>query len=229
MKMERDVFMVKKSTTAIVILGLLFVGTLFAWIGTVIYYGELRNRFTKLESDYRYLNSSYVKLKADYEELKGSYYELKAKSEELKSEYGEDRVVLDVPFVRQKEWYCSEASASMVLKYYGYDLSQDQIHDMGYDRFETMLPLLSRYVNCKYSSLTIEGLKEEIDEEDPVILRIQLTRTLHTIVAVGYDSNHIYVHDPAKGQNLLLKPEDLLKTWWFTNYMAIIFFPKILE
>ncbi len=132
------------------------------------------------------------------------------------------KVLLDVPFVRQKEWFCSEASASMVLAYYGYNLSQDQINELGYDRFENMLPLLSKYVRAEYSCLTIEDLKKEIDERNPVILRILLGRYLHTIVVVGYDSMYIYIHDPGDGPNLPVKPETLLSVWWPTNFNAII-------
>jgi len=135
------------------------------------------------------------------------------------------KVILDVPFVPQKEWFCSEASASMVLRYYGYNLSQDRINEMGYDRFENMLPLLSRYVTAKYSSLTIEDLKKEIDQKDPVMLRILLGRYLHTIVLVGYSSRYIYIHDPAQGPNLPIEPEVLLRIWWPTNFSAIIFEP----
>ncbi len=144
------------------------------------------------------------------------------------TEQSAGRVILDVPFVFQKEWYCSEASASMVLRYYGHNLSQDQINEMGYDRFENMLPLLAKYVNCKYGSLTIEGLKREIDEGDPVIIRIlpRGARALHTIVVVGYDNKYIYVHDPAVGLKLTVSPQVLLSVWQSTKYAAIIFSPE---
>jgi len=144
------------------------------------------------------------------------------------TEQGAGRVILDVPFVLQKEWCCSEASASMVLRYYGHDLSQDQINEMGYDRFENMLPLLAKYVNCKYAFLTTEDLKREIDEGDPVIIRILPPpgSFLHTIVVVGYDNKNIYVHDPAVGPKLPVSPQTLLSVWRFTKCVAIIFSPQ---
>jgi len=142
------------------------------------------------------------------------------------TEQGAGRVILDVPFVLQKEWYCSEASASMVLRYYGHDLSQDQINEMGYDRFENMLPLLAKYVNCKYAFLTMEDLKREIDEGDPVIIRILPGSFLHTIVVVGYNNKYIYVHDPAVGPKIPVDPQALLFVWRFTKYAAIIFSPE---
>lgn len=133
--------------------------------------------------------------------------------------------ILDVPFFHQKPWYCSEASASMVLAYYGYNISQDDIHENGYESFETMFPLLSRYVDCNYDSLDIEGLKKEIDEGDPVMIRISSGKDRHTIVVVGYDENFFYVHDPAfvNGENLRTDPEVLLNYWKPTGFAAIVF------
>ncbi len=133
--------------------------------------------------------------------------------------------ILNVPFVHQKPWYCSEASASMVLRYYGYNISQDDIHENGYESFETMLPLLSRYVDCNYDSLDVEGLKKEIDEGDPIMVRIFLGKNRHTIVVVGYGENYLYVHDPAfaNGENLKTDPEVLLNYWEPTGFAAIVF------
>jgi len=141
------------------------------------------------------------------------------------TEQGAGSVVLDVPFVFQKEWYCSEASASMVLRYYGHNLSQDQINEMGHDRFENILPLLAKYIDCKYGFLTVEDLKREIDQGDPVIIRILVGSFLHTIVVVGYDDKWIYVHDPAVGPKIPVSPQSLLSVWQYTKYVAIIFSP----
>jgi len=142
------------------------------------------------------------------------------------TEQGAGNVILDLPFVFQKEWYCSEASASMVLKYYGHNLSQDQINEMGYDRFENMLPLLAKYINCKYAFLTINDLKREIDEGDPVIIRVLIGNVLHTIVIVGYNNKYIYIHDPAVGPKIPISPQALLSVWKPTKYAAIVFSPQ---
>ncbi|MGP3667167.1 MAG: C39 family peptidase [Candidatus Bathyarchaeota archaeon] len=131
--------------------------------------------------------------------------------------------ILDVPFFYQKPWFCSEASASMVLAYYGYNLTQDEINYLGYDRFENMLPLLSNYLGkCYYASLNMKQLKSEIDNGKPVIIRIQINEYLHTVVVVGYDENYLYIHDPAVGSYLKCKPEKLLEVWRQTEFKAII-------
>jgi uncharacterized protein YvpB len=134
--------------------------------------------------------------------------------------------VLPVPFVRQKPWYCSESSASMVLQYYGFTVSQDDVHDAGFDRFENMLPFLQRYVNAEYRQLNIEALKEQIDLGNPVIIRVMAGEYRHSIVVVGYDENYIYVHDPAVGPYLKAKPNVLLEVWRPTGYLSIVLSPS---
>lgn len=146
------------------------------------------------------------------------YVGKKSRIEALKLEH-----VLDVPFIFQKPWYCSEASASMVLQYYGYNFTQDQIHNLGYDRFENMLPFIQKYVNGHYDSLKIDDLKREVDEGKPVIIRVLPGNYLHTVVVVGYDENYIYIHDPAVGAYLQTNPKTLLKIWEPTNFKAIVF------
>lgn len=131
--------------------------------------------------------------------------------------------ILEVPFFHQKPWFCSEASASMVLAYFGYNLTQDEINSLGYDRFENMLPLLSTYLGeCHYKSLNVEEIKSEINKGKPAILRIKVDGYLHTIVVVGYDENFLYIHDPAIGAYLKCKPEKLLEVWKPTGFKAIV-------
>ncbi len=152
------------------------------------------------------------------EESKELYIESLPKNEALKTGR-----MLDVPYVHQKPWYCSEASASMVLQYFGYNLTQDQIHDAGYDRFENMLPIIQRYVQSHYASLSLKELKKEIDEGKPVVIRVLMGSYLHTVVVVGYDEKYVYIHDPAVGPYLRTNPKALLKIWKPTGFKAIIF------
>ena len=134
--------------------------------------------------------------------------------------------VLPVPFVRQKPWYCSEASASMVLQYYGFNVTQDDVNNAGFDRFETMLPFLQRYVNAEYGQLSVEDLEEQVNLGNPVIIRIMAGEYRHSVVVVGYDENYIYIHDPAIGPYLKAKPEVLLKVWRPTGYLSIVLSPR---
>jgi len=148
-----------------------------------------------------------------YDDLRRTRYE------ELKSTGVK---VLNVPFVKQKPWYCSEASASMVLRYYGFNVSQDDVHNAGYENFETMLPFLRRYLKCKYAVLSPEDLRAEIDSGRPIIIRIVVGTYLHTIVVVGYHGDYFYVHDPAIGPYIKVSEKKLLDSWRLNNCKAIV-------
>ena len=130
--------------------------------------------------------------------------------------------VLNVPFVRQKPWFCSEASASMVLRFYGFNVTQDDVSRAGYTSFEDMLPFLRRYIQCEYAILTLDDLRREIDLGRPVIIRILPGQYLHTIVVVGYNDNYFYVHDPAIGPYVKMEEGKLLSVWKANKCKAII-------
>ena len=161
---------------------------------------------------YLWQQLTYVQV-SSYDALRQTLYE-KLKNSGAK--------VLNVPFVKQKPWYCSEASASMVLRYYGFNVSQDDVHNAGYENFETMLPFLRKYLKCKYTILTPEDLRTEIDSGRPVIIRIVVGNYLHTIVVVGYYKNYFYVHDPARGPYIKVSEKELLNSWKLNNCRAIV-------
>ena len=138
----------------------------------------------------------------------------------------QEAVILGVPFVKQKPWFCSEASASMLLQYYGFNLTQEKINAMGYDRFENMLPLIQQYLNASYAHLTLEELKAQIDMGRPVMVRLEINGVRHTVVVVGYDENYIYVNDPARGPAVPVPVKKFMKLWSRTDYLAIVAYPK---
>lgn len=132
-------------------------------------------------------------------------------------------VLLDVPFVRQKKMYCSEASTTMVLRYYGYnEITQDYVNENIAINFENMLPRLKNYLDCSYATLSLKGLEKEINEGDPIMIRLQLKGYYHTVVVVGYGENFLLIHDPARGKYLKANPEVLQRYWKLTGHSAII-------
>lgn len=134
-------------------------------------------------------------------------------------------VMLDVPFISQKEMYCSEASVAMVLEYYGHEgIGQDYVHENIGEYFEEMLPELEEYLQCQYSSVVPYDLRKEIDENDPVVVRLQFGDYRHTVVVVGYEDNFFYVHDPGLEKGYLQVTEDNLAKSWVPHgegYLAI--------
>lgn len=143
-------------------------------------------------------------------------------SGEIEGSEASSAVLLDVPFVSQKEWYCSEASATMILQYYGYgNVTQEYVNKNIAYNFETMLLESENYPenfgdyleNCTYANIDLENLRSEIDENDPVMIRLLAGKYRHTVVVVGYSSDFIYVHDPAKGKYQKMNAETLFDYW----------------
>ncbi|KXA93074.1 hypothetical protein AKJ66_02870 [candidate division MSBL1 archaeon SCGC-AAA259E22] len=68
--------------------------------------------------------------------------------------------------------------------------------------------------------MNLESLKKEIDEKNPVIIRIIMPRGLHTVVVVGYGKSGsiIYIHDPAKTEYMGVSKEILLNRWISSNF-----------
>lgn len=134
--------------------------------------------------------------------------------------------LLAVPFISQKKLYCSEASATMILHYYGKNkITQEYVHENISINFEKMLPPLTRYLDCSYEALRIEGLKREINEGDPIMIRLLIGEVRHTVVVVGYKTESVIIHDPERGKNLKMSYETLLNHWIPVNsgHMSITF------
>jgi uncharacterized protein YvpB len=111
----------------------------------------------------------------------------------------------------------------MVLRYYGFNVSQEDVHEAGYDRFETLLPFLRRYVECEYATMSVNDLRGEVNKGKPVIIRVLRGSYRHTLVVVGYDGSGVYIHDPAWGPSIRVSDSDLLHEWEPLGCIAIVF------
>lgn len=130
-------------------------------------------------------------------------------------------VKLNVPYISQKRMGCSEASTAMVLEYYGYDASQEMVKEKIGGFFEELLPGLKKYLpESHYASIKFKSLKKEVEEGNPVIIRIIAPRGLHTVVVVGYEKNEniIFIHDPAIAEYMRVSKETLLNRWISSNF-----------
>jgi len=137
---------------------------------------------------------------------------------------------LSKEFEKQKEYTCSETSASIVLKKanknfdYNKDDKSDQndIIEMNNGEcfvFWTMLPCLNKFLDCSLKrGQTIEQVLDEIDNGRPVQVRIHPPENPpgvgHTIIINGYENfgNTLIITDPAQG--IIKKSKEyLLKNW----------------
>ena len=137
--------------------------------------------------------------------------------------------LMDVPFHYQvNNYYCGPAALQMVFDYYGENVSQFEIADvartvpyvtytdemrraahfsnmstsMGNEMTENITGYTARklgYGAFEMYSMTLEQLKELIDQDFPMILLMRWVPGEpygHYRVAVGYNATHVFLHDP---------------------------------
>lgn len=133
---------------------------------------------------------------------------------------------IDVPFVKQKEkYFCSEASAEMILNYYGHDTSplfQYHLDSLGCNSMENMHRCLSPFLKCKLEKGSCDKLKTNLDEEIPTMLRVipKGQKERHTVVLTGLDEKGIVVNDPKTGRTVFDK-EFFTDLWSKTDNLML--------
>ncbi|WP_029520671.1 C39 family peptidase [Persephonella sp. IF05-L8] len=113
--------------------------------------------------------------------------------------------VLDVPFVKQQSGFCGPAALSSVFKYYGKNISQEEIGKKVYipKLKGALITSLQNYAREKgFKTIlkkgNLEDIKKYIDKNIPVIVLVDLGFWViskpHYIVVVGYDKDGFIVH-----------------------------------
>ncbi len=113
--------------------------------------------------------------------------------------------LIDVPFVQQRDHFCGPASLSSLLKYYGLDVSQEEIAKSVYDPKlkGALITDLENYARKKgfkteLKQGSLEEVKVLIDRGIPPILLIDMGKLWvsvpHYIVIVGYEGRVFYAH-----------------------------------
>lgn len=104
---------------------------------------------------------------------------------------------------------CQNTSIAMVLQYLGVSVTPDEITARyGKDRAQSpegLAELFNIYADNAQTakriymtrSGTLQGLREELDRGEPVIIHGFFTGYGHVLVVTGYDANGYYVNDPA--------------------------------
>ncbi|MCX7423606.1 MAG: C39 family peptidase [Planctomycetia bacterium] len=150
---------------------------------------------------YRFRSSP--KLNAEAEKLKKE--KLTPRSSNAKSKH----VLLKVEHVRQGKNLCAPASASMVLKYYGKQVSQDEIKRLAnsvaknpefagtyyIDIVKSLKTTGVEWIHREYKADSVgfeagmTDIIKSLDEGHPVIVDTKMPPDGHTLVVNGYDPN----------------------------------------
>ena len=125
---------------------------------------------------------------------------------------------MHIPLVKEKEkYFCSEASAEMVVNYYGYDTSplfQHLLDVSGCTSMENMDKCLKPLLNCKLKKSNYSKLRTNLKRKKATMLRIvpigQEER--HTVVLTDLNEKGIAVNDPSLGE--ICYNRDLFEKMW---------------
>ena len=144
------------------------------------------------------------------------------------------RVIENVPFVKQKDEFCGPAAMESVMRFYGQDISQEEIAEHVYTP-KLGGALISDMENFAremgYTTETkngdIDALISVIDQGIPVIVIVDLGRWVlsvpHYYVVYGYDkSKGVFIlHTGFKGAQVVSFSE-LDKEWEKMNKLMLV-------
>jgi len=146
----------------------------------------------------------------------------------------EQRVLLQVPLVKQPYMRCLVASVSMVLKYWGLDVPPDAIAERVpvYKDGTTGRDLVAYIETIGYRGFLIQppfaDLYGHLGKGRPVIITIPEGSSRHAMVLVGFDPSTriVWLNDPADGV-LKSQPEDSFRKQWEAGQRwALLILPK---
>ena len=136
---------------------------------------------------------------------------------------------LNVEYIQQKPNYCGPASLSMVLSYYGMNISQEMIainvavDNNGSSISDLRKEALNYGFQSSIVSCSLENLLEIVSKGYPTIVRISNSNYdgAHFVVVNGYNktNNTIFIKDPANMYNDSIDFETF-KTRWNINFLS---------
>lgn len=144
-------------------------------------------------------------------------------------EYPPTHVIQNFPTAQQPDGItCGPTSMAMVLRYYGQDVTVEQIKQItkthwfgnGADEVGMTAPdyivkaLRQHGLRANLRNDNFEEVKYEISQDRPVIVLVRSgKKTWHYMVAIGYTEKQMTFSDPADGQYYNVNVEHFLSAW----------------
>lgn len=144
-------------------------------------------------------------------------------------------VRLDVPVVKQPYNLCLAASVSMVLKYWGVEISTEAIGAQVsvYQGGTTGSEMRGVVEQAGFGGFLIqpafEDLLQHLEKRRPVIVQLPAGRVgRHAVVLVGFDptTEVIWVNDPADGRERSIKFAQFRAQWEQARRWTFLIVPK---
>jgi tetratricopeptide (TPR) repeat protein len=150
----------------------------------------------------------------------------------VKNDQGEC-IKLKIKPIIQKSNYCVPASLEMILKFYGMDITQDEIASHIFDftgsRLSTTVDYLENIgYECRYFIGKKELYQQLLKKNIPILLSVDFEHSSHVQVMTGYDSvfDFYHIQEPNLLDTMYLPATDLEKANVSTSYMSIVCVPK---
>ena len=131
--------------------------------------------------------------------------------------------IIEVPFVKQHSQFCGPAALSSVFRYYGLEISQEEIGKKVYTPKlkGALISDLENFARSKgFKTISGQGninkIKSFIDQGIPVIVLVDLGFWIiskpHYLVVVGYNKKGFTAHTGYE-KNKLIPYEEFEKIW----------------
>lgn len=142
-------------------------------------------------------------------------------------------IAIDVPYLPQTEALCGGAVAAMVFRYWGERHADDQQFAPLVDRRSGGIAtgalteaIRRRGWEAIAVSGTLEGLRQHLERDQPIILLIEdRPGRYHYVVAVGADDAGVFIHDPVWGPSRYFSESELVGAWKPTNFWSLLVRP----
>ena len=144
-------------------------------------------------------------------------------------------VPLAVPFVPQQKDTCGAASLTMVMRYWGADVTHDEIAASALEDGKAGIAgsRLEAFARGRgFFALAYEAdvaqLRETLAKGRPLIVALRVGRGLdHDVVvtAMGPEGD-VTLHDPALGRDRRLTRADFEKRWRGASHWALLVLPR---
>lgn len=152
-------------------------------------------------------------------------------------------VQLDVPFFRQEKKGCGAASVAMVVHYWekqhpGLELQSEhprKVHEQLYATEVGGIRLsdMKRYLHERgFHAFTLRASWADIEahlfKRRPVIACLKKggRSPLHYAVVVGFESERVWINDPAKRKRKALKRSSFEKRWAAADHWVLLAVPR---
>jgi len=140
---------------------------------------------------------------------------------------------LKIKPIIQKSNYCVPASLEMILKFYGMDITQDEIASHIFDFTGSKLSTSVDYLEnigyeCRYFIGKKELYQQLLKKNIPILLSVDFEHSSHVQVMTGYDSvfDIYHIQEPNLLDTMYVTANDLEKANVSTSYMSIVCVPK---